>query len=100
MGGKDETALPKEKVEADSVGGAMLSVDDVGMSRDRCELERTKISKVSDGSVHKTENEARSQARHIHRFRRAEQRDSGDRRLRDQFSGRKESKNSADPGVV
>ena len=58
MCGKDETALPQEKVKADSVGDAMLSVDDVCKSRDCCELERKKISKESDGSVYGTENEA------------------------------------------
>ena len=33
-GGKDETALPMEKVKADSVGDAMLAVNNVGKGQD------------------------------------------------------------------
>ena len=57
MDEKDETALPKNKTKADNIGEVMLSTDDVGKSRDSCELEG-KISKESDGPVYGTENEA------------------------------------------
>ena len=50
-GGKDETASPKGESKADSIGDAVLTVNNVGKSQDGCEL-------GSGGSVYETGNKA------------------------------------------
>ena len=59
-GEKNETALPEEEVNANSMCRAMFTVDNLGKIQDSCDHEKKKSRDGSCGSVYETENKAAS----------------------------------------